>query len=653
MSKSSKHQAPKGPVGRRGFLKGAAAGAAALVADTSGLKAQEPQPRGATTPMPSTRLAAAESTAPAARVDVYHTEHPGADFMVDVIKSLGFEYICANPGSSFRGIHESLVNYGKNKMPELLTCCHEESSVAMGHGYAKIEGKPLMVMAHGTVGLQHASMAIYNAFADRVPVYILLGNIADETWRRGDVEWAHSVQDAAAMVRDYTKFDDAPVSLTHFAESAVRAYKVMMTPPMEPVVIVADAVLQEEPMSEADRRTARIPKLTMPSPPAGDSAAVAQLARMLVAAEEPVIVAGRAARTPEGLKLVVELAELLQAPVQDRRLRMNFPSAHPLYNGGNIASADLIVGLEVPDFWNITHTMTPINRMGMETHSIIKPGTKLATIYSGDLSEKSNYQDIGRYAEVDLAIAADAEATLPYLIEACRKLITADRKRAFEARGAKYGEAAKRTREQSLQQAAFGWDASPITTARVSAELWNQIRNDDWSLLSEINPFFSNWPARLWNFDKHYHYIGGHGAYGVGYGAPAAVGAALANRKYGRISVNIQCDGDLNYAPAVLWTAAHHHIPLLSIMHNNRAYHQELMYLEDMAARANRGVDTALIGTGIWEPNIDYATLAKAYGVYSAGPIENPNDLGPAIKKAVEVVKKGEPALIDVVTQPR
>jgi acetolactate synthase-1/2/3 large subunit len=642
----------KNPVGRRGFLKGAAAGAAALVANPAGMKAQEAQGP-AKTGLPSARLAAAESSPPPPRVDVYTTDRPGSDFMVDVIKSLGFEYVCANPGSSFRGLHESFVNYGHNKSPELLTCCHEESSVAMAHGYAKIEGKPLMIMAHGTVGLQHASMAIYNAFADRVPVYIVLGNIADGTWRRSDVEWAHSVQDAASMVRDYTKFDDAPVSLTQFAESAVRAYKVMMTPPMEPVVIVADAVLQEEPMSEADRRTARIPKLTISSPPAGDAGAIAEAARMLVAAEDPVIIAGRVARTPAGLKLLVELAELLQAPVQDRRFRMNFPSSHPLYGGGSISQADLIMALEVPDFWMSTHTMTPVNKMGMESRSIIKPGAKLITIYSGDLAEKSNYQDLGRYTEVDLAIAADAEATLPGLIEACRRLITADRKRAFSERGTKYAEAAKRTKEQSLEQAAFGWDASPITTARVSAEIWNQIRNEDWSLLSDVNPFFSNWPTRLWDFEKHYNYIGGHGAYGVGYGAPAATGAALANRKYGRISVNIQCDGDLNYAPAVLWTAAHHQIPLLSIMHNNRAYHQELMYIEDMAARAQRGVDTAKVGTGLWDPNIDYAMLAKAYGVYSLGPIESPNDLGPAIKKAIEVVKKGEPALIDVITQPR
>ncbi len=648
MSKSSKN-----PVGRRGFLKGAAAGAAALVANPGSAAAQEVQTKGAATGLPSARLAAAETTPPAPRIDVYSTDRPGSDFMLEVIKTLGFEYVCANPGSSFRGLHESIVNKGGNKSPELLTCCHEESSVAMGHGYAKIEGKPLMVMAHGTVGLQHASMAIYNAYADRVPVYIVLGNIADGTWRRSDVEWAHSVQDAASMVRDYTKFDDAPVSLTQFAESAVRAYKVAMTPPMEPVVIIADAVLQEEPMSEADRRTARIPKLTLPSAPAGDSGAVAEVAKMLVAAENPVIVAGRVARTPNGIKLLIELAELLQAPVQDRRFRMNFPSTNPLYDGGSIADADLILGLEVPDFWNTTHSMTPINRMGMESKSLTKPGAKLITIYSGDLAEKSNYQDLGRYAEVDISIAADAEATLPYLIEACRKLVTDDRKRAFAERGAKLAAAWKKKKEVAIQQAAFGWDSSPITTARVSAELWNQIKGEDWSLLSEVNPFFSNWPARLWDFDKHHNYIGGHGAYGVGYGAPAAVGAALANRKYGRLSVNIQCDGDLNYAPAVLWTAAHHHIPLLSIMHNNRAYHQELMYIEDMAARANRGIETSRIGTGLFDPDIDYAVLAKAYGVYSSGPISTPADLGPALKKAIEVVKKGEPALIDVITQPR
>jgi acetolactate synthase-1/2/3 large subunit len=302
--------------------------------------------------------------------------------------------------------------------------------------------------------------------------------------------------------------------------------------------------------------------------------------------------------------------------------------------------------------WSMTHSQTPVNRMGMEVRNTTKPGAKIITIFSGDLFSKSNYQDFGRYAEVDLAIAADAEATLPALIEACKKLITPDRRAAMQARGVKLAEAAKKARDKDLDTAAYGWDASPISTARVSAELWNLVKNEDWSLVSDTT-FFSDWPHRLWAFDKYHQYIGGHGAYGVGYGAPAAVGAALANKKHGRLSLNIQCDGDLNYAPGVLWTATHHQIPILNIMHNNRAYHQELMYVQDMAARAQRGIERAHIGTEISNPNIDYATMAKAYGMYSIGPISDPKDLAPALKKAIDVVKKGEPAMIDVLTQPR
>ena len=640
-------------IDRRGFLKGASAAAAALAVQPRIVDAQPAPARGAA-PLPSAAQVAADTSPPAPRIGVYTVDRPGSDFMVDVFKSLGFEYVAANPGSSFRALHESIINYGGNSGPELLTCCHEESSVAMAHGYAKIEGKPMMVMAHGTVGLQHASMAVYNAYADRVPVYIVLGNILDVAFRRSVVEWTHSVQDAVAMVRDYTKWDDTPVSLSHFATSAVRAYKIAMTPAMGPVVIVADAVLQEEPVPEADRRNLRVPKLAPAGPPAADSAAIAEAARTLVAAQNPIIVAGRSARTPDGVRLLVELAETLQAPVHDRpfRFRMNFPTRHPLYGVGSIADADVILGLEDADFWYATHAQTPVNRTGMDVRTLTRPGAKLITISSIDLLSKSNYQDFGAYTEADLAIAADSEASLPALIEACKRLITGDRKRSFHERGVKFAEAAARAAQDALNQAAWGWDASPITTARLSAEVWNEIKKEDWSLVSDV-VFLSYWPTRLWDFDKHYQYIGGQGAYGVGYGAPAAVGAALANRKHGRLTVNIQCDGDLNYAPGVLWTAAHHRIPLLTIMHNNRAYHQERMYVQDMAARAERGIDRANIGTALTEPNIDYAAMAKAYGMYGVGPIENPDDLGPAIRRAIEVVKHGEPALIDVLTQPR
>jgi thiamine pyrophosphate-dependent acetolactate synthase large subunit-like protein len=464
------------------------------------------------------------------------------------------------------------------------------------------------------------------------------------------------VQDAASMVRDYTKWDDTPVTLSHFAESAVRAYTIAMTPPQEPVVLVADSVLQEEPMTE---KAPRIPKLVLPAPPQGDAGAVADAARWLVAAENPAIVAGRLARTPKGVELLVELAETLQARVYDQRLRMNFPSGHPLYTMNsvdptlpNLSDADAVLALEAQDLWSLTHRMTPLNRFGMENQPTTKAGAKLMSISVVTLNHKSNYQDFQRYAEVDLNIPGDAEATLPALIEAVKRLISADRKRAFAERGAKIAEANQRTHERNRELAAIGWDASPITCARLAAELWAQVKNEDWSLVSN-DRYPSYWATRLWDFKKHYQYIGAQGAAGIGYGAPAAVGAALANRKHGRLSVNIQPDGDLNYAPAVLWTAAHHRIPLLTLMHNNRAYHQERMYLQMQGNKYNRGIDKADLGTALIDPDIDYASVAKGYGVYSEGPIRDPKELGPAIRRGIERAKKGEPVLLDVVTQPR
>jgi acetolactate synthase I/II/III large subunit len=596
--------------------------------------------------------AAAQPPSPAADADAMTTDRCGADCMVDVIKAIGLEYICANPGSSFRALHEAIVNYGANTKPELITCCHEESSVAMAHGFAKIDGKPIGVMAHGTVGLQHAAMAVYNAYCDRVPVYIFVGNTLDATERRPGVEWAHSVQDASSLVRDFSKWDDTPVSLEHFAESAVRAYKLAMTPPMGPVLLVADSELQERPLGAGFKL--QIPRLTLAAPPQGDSAAIAEVARMLVAAENPVIVADRAARTAAGLASLVELAETLQAAVVDQGGRLNFPSRHPLNQSGQsratIGGADVVLGLELTDFWGTVNTYR--DQLHRSSRSILKPGAKTISISMRDLGVKANYQEFQRYPELDLTVSGDAEASLPPLVDAVKKLVTADRQRVFAERGKKLGAASRAAHDKARGDAAYAWDASPVTTARLSMELWETIQHDDWSLASYLNPV-SGWPMRLWTFDKHHQFIGGSGGSGIGYTAPASVGAALANKKHGRLTVTIQPDGDLMYAPGILWTAAHHHIPLLSVMHNNRAYHQELMHLQRMANRHNRGIDRAHIGTTIDSPNIDYAKVAQGMGVYAEGPIENPRDLAPALKRAIAVVRKGEPALVDVVTQPR
>jgi len=631
-------------IDRRAFLRGAAVTAAAA-AITTRIAAPAEAAQTATTET--------EAKEPA-RLSERIIGRPGSDFMVDVIKTTGIEYIASNPGSSFRSLQESIINYGGNKKPEFLTCMHEESSVAMAHGYYKIEGKPLGVLAHGTVGLQHAAMAIYNAYCDRVPVYIMLGNTIDATERRPGVEWAHSVQDAAAMVRDYTKWDDVPISLPHFAESAVRAYKIAMTPPMEPVVLVLDGTLQEMPI--ATDAKFRIPKLTVPSPPQGDSGAVAEAARLLVGAENPVIVADRLARTEAGMRYLIELAEFLQAPVIDDAGRTNFPNRHPLNHSGReralIGNADVILGLEMTDFWGTVNRLT--DQLHRTSRTISRPGAKLVHIGVGDLYMKSNYQDFQRFTETDLSIAADAEATLPALIEQVKRLASADRRRAFQDRGAKLAEEHHKMRERFKADAAYAWDASPISTARLAAEIWAQIKDKDWSMVSQARSP-NGWAQKLWKIDKPYQLTGGSGGAGVGYNSPAAVGAALANRKYGRLSINIQNDGDMMYAPGVLWTAAHHKIPLLYVMHNNRAYHQEVMHLQRMANRHNRGITSKSVNVGVTidNPNIEYAKLAQSMGVYGEGPITDPKELGPAIRRALAVVERGEPALVDAVTQPR
>ncbi len=634
---------------RRDFLKRAAAGAAVIA--TPAVTAANQPSRDAVKNPPPPMSPEAETGTPAP-VEVLTEERSGSDFMVDVIKSLNIEYVCSNPGSSFRGIHESLINYGGNKNPEFITCTHEESSVAMAHGYAKVEGKPLAILAHGTVGLQHAAMAVYNAYCDRVPVIVIGGNILDGTKRLPPVEWSHSVQDAAAILRDFTKWDDSPISLPQFAESTVRAYKLAMTPPMMPVVLIADGELQENPIP-ADAKF-HIPSMVLPAPPQGESGAVAEAARMLVAAESPVIVVDRTAHSADGMAMLVELAETLQAAVVDRGGRMNFPNMHPLNQTRRafeeIANADVILGLELNDFWSTLYTFR--DQMERTAQPIVKPGAKRISIGAGSQIFKSNYQDFQRYPELDLDIAGDAQATLPSLIESVKKQLDASRKSALQARGAKLAVARQRSLEVDREAATYAWDASPVSTARLCTELWAQIKNEDWALLSETF-FLSRWPLKLWNFDKYHRHIGGTGGYGIGYGAPAAVGAALANKKYGRLSVNIQCDGDLMYGPGVLWTAAHHRIPLLSLVHNNHAYHQEVMQVQIMADRHSRGVDRARIGTTMIDPVINFAKLAQGLGVYAEDPVTDPKDLGPAIQRALAVVKKGEPALVDVHTQPR
>src|SRR5262249_44516863 len=636
---------PRPEVSRRKFLAGAAvAGATTALAPpakAATTDASVPAPTRPSALPPTMQGAVAETATPKELPRIGGV--PGSDFMVDVIKTLDIKYLPSNPASSFRAIHESLINYGGNKMPEFLTCAHEESAVGMAHGYFKVAGKPLMTLCHGTVGLQHAAMAVDNAWCDRVPVIIVGSNDLDAAHRPPGVPTIHSAQDINALVRDFTKWDDTPVSLQHFAQSFVRAYKIAMTPPYGPVAISLDAGLQQEPI-RTNAEKLYIPRYVATSPPQGDTGAVKEAARLLANAQNPVIVADRAARSENGVRLLVQLAEALQAQVIDQGGRMNFPSTHylrrPPTAGGHAAR---ILGLELTDFWATVNAYIDNGEQGVGINtSRIKPETKLISINASELLTKANYQDFQRFQSVDVSMPADAEATLPPLIEAVKAAIPDDRKAAIEKRGEAARKAFAEARERTKQAAALAWDASPVSTARLVMETWAQIKDLDWSLVASSGNV-SNWPRRLWPMEKYYHWLGASGGYGVGYGAPASVGAALANRDLGRFSVSIQSDGDLMYAPGGLWTAARHKIPLLAVMHNNRGYHQEVMHVQRLSNFRNRvaslGGDMGPIGTSIENPDIEYHKLAESMGWWAKGPIKDPAQLGPALKEAVAVVK--------------
>jgi len=645
----------KQKVDRRKFMTGAAVAGAAVA--TPGADTTKGAAQAAIRPPVALRPTAQEMNLEFAALSgpaATYPGKPGSDFMVDVLRTLNIDYIATNPASSCRGIHESIINYNPGQKPELLTVMHEETGAGMAHGYAKVTGKPMALLFHGTVGIMHASMAVYNAWCDRVPMLIFAGNHTDAADRLPGVPTTHAAQDPLLMIRDFTKWDDQPVSLQHYAESVVRAYKISMTAPQEPVCISLDGHLQDHPIPEGVKLS--IPKYVPTSQPAGDPNAVREAARMLAEAQNPVIVVDRAARTAKGQTLLIELAETLNASVVDLFGRQNFPNRHPLNQTERsrvvIGQADVIIGLEVNDFWNVMNSMT--DNIESTQSRRAKADAKTITISTQDLYIRGNYQDFQRFQVADIPIAADTEVTLPMLIEEVKRALTTEQKAAGVKRADDLKKANLQTRERLMQAAAIAWDAQPISTARLSAEVWAVIKDENWGMVSRDSSL-SNWPHRLWNFNKYHQFIGGSGGAGVGYGLPAAVGGALGHKAMGNgvIPINFQNDGDAMFAPGALWTACHHNIPILNIMHNNRAYHQEVMHVQRMGNRRNRGVENAHIGTVIDRPFVDFAGLAKSMGMTGIGPITSPNDLGPALKRAVAMVKAKEPVLLDVITQPR
>jgi thiamine pyrophosphate-dependent acetolactate synthase large subunit-like protein len=642
MAKSKKTESP---VSRRGFLKGAAtaaAGAAALtsvpVTGAGAAQAGSAALDSAPPPSPGQIQRDAGDVRPpvALRPGERAVVRPGSDLMVQVLRDLGIEYIAGNPGSSFEGLQESIINYGNppNRMPEFITALHEESAVTMAHGYGKATARPMCALLHGTIGVQHAAMSIYQAYYDRTPALLLagrdLGFIA-----------AHSANDMAGMVRSFTKWDAQPRTLAESLTAIQRAYNEAITPPCGPTLVVVDIELQKE-----EARDLKVPAYAAPHVPGIDANQAREIAKELLDAQNPRIAVGRL-RTPDGVRLAVQLAELVGASTSTSATQgpMSFPQRHPLSGPGASTAYDYTLGLEAPAAQVSLAGPTLSTLLSRDTTNIgfggIAPGVSRAG--AGGAPR-------GRTIEID------AEASLPILVEETRRQMTPDRQRRIQERAGKHAAANEQARMEELRRALdqkrAGWDASPISTARIYAELWPLIADEDW-ILSSPSSFSGGHNTQLWDHNKPYSYLGGQGAGGMGYGAPASVGAALAAKSRGQIVINVQTDGDLNYAPGVLWTAVHHELPMLTVMHNNRAWHQELMFVEYMCGVRGRGGDRGHIGTTLRDPHIDYRMMAAGYGMAGEGPITDPTKLGAALKRGLASVKRGQPYLIDVITQPR
>ncbi len=565
---------------------------------------------------------------------------PGSDLMVQLLENLGIEYIAANPGASFEGLQESIINYGDrpNEMPELISALHEESAVDMAHGYGKSEGRPMAALIHGTIGLMHASMAIYQAYHTQTPVLLLAGR-DDTNFLR-----AQSANDIGGIVRSFTKWDAHPRSLEESLHAIHEAYRQATSPPCGPALVVLDTELQK-----AEAGDLPVPRYAPPTIAGITPVQATRIAERLIAAANPRIAVGRF-RTPQGVAHAVELAELVGACVSTRAAMepMSFPQRHPLCGPGWDTGYDFTLGLETG---GAQAAVIGPHRRSVPDRDVTGIGygfvrTPPTPIWGPYAPPKPGENDI----------TADAEASLPLLIVEIERLRSGAKRREIEARTQKHAAANRKARitavRKAIEERRRGWNGTPISLARLYTELWSLIKDEDWCLASPTQ--FSGGHNRvLWEHNRPYSHLGMHGAGGLGYCIGASTGAALAAKHRNRIVINIQTDGDLNYVPGSLWTAAHHRLPMLVIMHNNRAWHQELMYAQFMAGVRGRGGNRAHIGTTFRDPYISYAKLGEAYGVESEGPIANPEELYAALERGVRAVKEGRPYLIDVLTQPR
>lgn len=578
-----------------------------------------------------------------------------SDLVVDIIKQYDFEYVSFNPGSTFRGLHDSLLHYGGNKNPEIITCTHENTAVGIAHGYAKALEKPMLTILHDLVGLLNGSMAVYYAYLDRVPMVIAgATGPMDITKRRPHIDWIHTALIQGNAVRDFVKWDDQPHSIGSVPDAFARAFRIANTDPMGPTYLCFDVPLLEAPLDE-EVPLLDIQRLSPPTPAHADPGAIKQIVNLLTKAQNPVIIAGEMGRKKASVDKLIQLSELFAIPVIDRMNRYNFPNTHPLDLTGSdcLETADVLVCLDVRDLAGAitrqkAYSDAKSSRESL-AESILPGGCKIIEMGLLDLEIRAWSMQYEKLQEADLSVLCDTSVALPGLIEQAKSRLSLDND-LVDTVGRRFNRLKQKhdiLRGQWQEDAQINWDSKPMTMARLASELWEVLKHEDWVLTANS---LRGWARRLWDWDQPYRHPGE--SLGTGTQINISLGIALAYRGTGKLVVDIQPDGDLLFTPSALWTASHHNIPLLVVMLNNRAYMNSWSHAVAMAKERGNPVDMAHIGNELNHPAPDFASLAQSFGWYAEGPIDDGSGVQAAVTRAIDFIKKeNRPALIDTITQ--
>jgi len=587
------------------------------------------------TDQPSRRAAAQPSRNP----DIAALDRPvpagvnapafGSDVAADALRATGVPYIALNPGASYRGLHDSLVNYLGNERPQMLLCLHEESAIAIAHGYAKVTGKAMAAAVHSNVGLMHGTMAIFNAWCDRMPIIILgATGPVDAVKRRPWIDWIHTARDQGALVRGYTKWDDQPASPAAAREAILRAAWIANTAPRGPTYVNLDAGMQEQQLAEAPppiEAERYMPPMTF-APPADQ---IAKAAALLCEAKRPVIMAGRVSRDPQAWQTRIKLAERLGASVvTDLKVGAAFPTDHPLHAGAPAVTAPSKEMIETLRAADVILSLDWLDVAGTLKHADGAPGARIIQISVDHHLHNGWSMDYQGLAPIEVFIACEPDMAVPPLLDALG------------------------TGKAQNAPAAKPFSFTPAGDKLTVDHLADHLRRAVGERPTSLTHVSLSWNGASWPFRHPLDYLGSDGGGGVGGGPGISVGAALALKGSGRLPVAVCGDGDFLMGVTALWTAAHYHIPLLIVVANNRSFFNDELHQERVARMRNRPVENRWVGQRISEPDIDLASMARAQGAQAFGPVKSMAELTPTLEKAIAAVEAGEPAVVDVWVEP-